>query len=223
MPIAAFFDLDHTIIVGTTSLYLYVKFLVERGEMSRLQLLRGLWLTLLHKIDLVNIEKMLDDFTLPYNGRKDVDLKNMLDTWFDSHVLPRVSKTAVEAIGKHKALGHKTVLLSTSTQYVCGPIREKLGLDFSLNSQVEVIDGTLTGKLVKPICFEDGKVFYAKKFADEHAIDLKKSYFYTDSITDLPMLELVGHPHAVNADPLLKREASKRQWPILTWPLIPCS
>lgn len=219
MTQAAFFDLDNTIIVGTTSLYLYIKFLVERGEVSRWQLVKGLWYTLLHRIDLVDVEKMLDKFTLPYKGRSDEELRTMLDGWFDSHVLPLVAKEAQKTILRHKEQGHKTVLLSTSTQYVCNPIREKLGIDYSLNSQVEVIDGTLTGLLKKPICFAAGKVLYANEFAKSHNIDLKKSYFYTDSITDLPMLTAVGFPQVVNPDPLLRREAAKRGWQIQEWKL----
>jgi phosphoserine phosphatase len=68
--------------------------------------------------------------------------------------------------------------------------------------------------VIEPICFEEGKIYWLEQFIDEQAIDLAKSWFYTDSITDLPLLDLVGHPVAVNPDPLLYRQAVRRRWPV---------
>jgi phosphoserine phosphatase len=71
-----------------------------------------------------------------------------------------------------------------------------------------------TGRVVEPICFEEGKIHWLRQFIDEQGIDLAKSYFYTDSITDLPLLDLVGHPVVTNPDPFLYREAVRRCWPV---------
>jgi phosphoserine phosphatase len=89
-------------------------------------------------------------------------------------------------------------------------------LDDFLSSKFEVVDGRLTGRFEKPLCYHEGKVHYARRYAANHDIDLSKSYFYTDSNTDLPMLEAVGHPRIINPDPRLARIARKRDW-IIGW------
>ena len=74
--------------------------------------------------------------------------------------------------------------------------------------------GLFTGRVVEPICFEEGKIYWLQRFIEEYGIDLAKSWFYTDSITDLPLLDLVGHPVVTNPDPFLYREAARRRWPV---------
>jgi phosphoserine phosphatase len=83
-----------------------------------------------------------------------------------------------------------------------------------LYTRLEVEHGRFTGRVVDPICFEEGKIFCLEQLVDEKGIDLAKSWFYTDSVTDLPLLDLVGHPVAVNPDPFLYRTARRRCWPI---------
>ena len=79
---------------------------------------------------------------------------------------------------------------------------------------MEVEGGVFTGRVVQPICFGEGKIYWLQQLIEHHGLDLAKSYFYTDSITDLPLLDLVGHPVATNPDPLLYRTAVKRRWPV---------
>lgn len=215
--IAAFFDLDDTIIVGTNTLYLYIKYLVRHKMMSRWELVKGVWLSFLHKLDRVDVERLLDEFTLPYAGKSEADLVALTKDWFEKGVVPHVAKEAIQKIRWHKEQGHKTVLLSSSSQYVCELMQRELGMDARLNSVVEVKDGKLTGFMQKPLCYHEGKVFYAREFSDKQKIDLAQSYFYTDSVSDVPMLKIVGNPVAVNPDPLLRREALKQGWPVELW------
>ena len=81
-------------------------------------------------------------------------------------------------------------------------------------TRLEVEDGLFTGRVVEPICFEEGKIFWLKKLIEDQNIDLARSWFYTDSITDIPLLDRVGHPVVVNPDPLLYRTALRRRWPV---------
>lgn len=217
MKTAAFFDLDNTIIAGTNSMFLYVKYLVRKKEISYFNLAKGIIYGALHKLDLIDIEKLLDEFILTHKNRWNNELLAMANEWFLSDVAHLISPKAKERIEAHKKQGHITCLLSSSSQYVCLPVKDYLKMDNSIHSTVEVKDGKLTGFMKKPLCFRNGKVFYTKIFAQDHDIDLDKSYFYTDSITDLPMLEKVGFPVAINPDPLLRMEAKKRGWPIETW------
>jgi HAD superfamily hydrolase (TIGR01490 family) len=97
---------------------------------------------------------------------------------------------------------------------VVRPIAARMGIEHILYTRLEVEDGLFTGRVIEPICFEEGKIYWLQQFIEEQGIDLAKSYFYTDSITDLPLLDLVGHPVATNPDPLLYRTAVKRRWPV---------
>jgi putative phosphoserine phosphatase / 1-acylglycerol-3-phosphate O-acyltransferase len=78
-----------------------------------------------------------------------------------------------------------------------------------------VRDGRFTGEAVRPVCYGDGKMYWAERFAAAEGLELDQSYFYTDSITDLPVLERVGEPRVVNPDPRLRRLALRRGWPVL--------
>jgi len=214
---AAFFDLDDTIIIGTNSMMLYIKYLVKRKEMPRWALAKGVVYSALHKLNLLNIEKLLDNFIAPYKGRDNQEVWDMSLEWFKSLAQPLLAQEALKRIRWHQKQGHTTILLSSASQYVCLPVKDYMGLNHSINSIVEVKDGILTGQFLKPLCYQEGKVYHTKKFVQQHNIDLTQSYFYTDSITDLPMLEKVGNPIVINPDPLLKREALKRNWPIEHW------
>ena len=70
------------------------------------------------------------------------------------------------------------------------------------------------GRVIEPVCFEEGKIFWLEQFIEDREIELARSYFYTDSVTDLPLLEIVGHPVVTNPDPMLYRAAIKRHWPV---------
>ena len=83
-----------------------------------------------------------------------------------------------------------------------------------LVTQLVVRDGRFTGEAVRPVCYGAGKIYWAERFAERQDIDLGRSYFYTDSITDLPVLERVGEPRVINPDPLLRRAAVRRGWPV---------
>ena len=97
------------------------------------------------------------------------------------------------------------------------PLAELLGVPDLLCTELEVVDGRLTGRHIAPACAGAGKVVYAERYAAEHGVDLGRSYFYTDSYSDLPMLERVGCPRVVNPDPRLRRRARARGWEIERW------
>ena len=106
------------------------------------------------------------------------------------------------------------VIVSGSTRYIVEPLASALGIEHFLYTRLEVENGLLTGRVVEPVCFEEGKIYWLQQFIEAEGIDLAKSWFYTDSITDLPLLDLVGHPVVTNPDPMLYRTAVKRRWPV---------
>jgi phosphoserine phosphatase len=106
------------------------------------------------------------------------------------------------------------VIVSGATKYVVRPLAECMGVKHFLYTRLETENGRFTGRVVEPVCFEEGKIYWLQQLVDQQRIDLARSWFYTDSITDLPLLELVGHPVVVNPDPRIYRTALRRRWPV---------
>jgi HAD superfamily hydrolase (TIGR01490 family) len=134
--------------------------------------------------------------------------------WYATTIRPYVFPAMTATVEAHRRAGHVLVLLTSATRYLAGPLAADLGIEHMLVTQLVVHDGRFTGEAVRPVCYGDGKTYWAERFAATQEIDLARSYFYTDSITDLPVLERVGEPRIVNPDPRLGRLAARRGWPI---------
>ncbi len=140
----------------------------------------------------------------------------MSGVWFETSLRHAIAPGGPEQIAFHKRLGHHVAIVSAATPYAVKPISEALGLgDAFLATELEVIDGCFTGKVLEPACFGAGKVARTRSYAEAHHIDLDASYFYSDSDSDIPLLDAVGHPVAVNPSRKLARIAAKRGWPIM--------
>jgi HAD superfamily hydrolase (TIGR01490 family) len=176
------------------------------------------WYVLLYRTAIVDFGDVIAQLARSAAGEGDLEMRAFCDLWFRDDVLRYVSEEARRRIERHRAQGHRPVLLSAATQYVNRPLAEHLGLgDDFLCTRLETRNGRLTGRLVEPACYGTGKVHWAKRFAAEQGVDLSSSYFYTDSYSDLPMLRAVGHPVAVNPDARLRRHARRAGWPVLTF------
>jgi putative phosphoserine phosphatase/1-acylglycerol-3-phosphate O-acyltransferase len=136
------------------------------------------------------------------------------ESFFAQRVLPVIYPEAERRVRKHLELGHFVALVSGSTRYVLDPLAAHLGVKHVLCTELESDQGVLTGRVVEPVCFGRGKVHRLSQLIECEGLDLPRSWFYTDSMSDLPLLELVGHPVVVNPDPPLYREARRRRWPI---------
>jgi putative phosphoserine phosphatase/1-acylglycerol-3-phosphate O-acyltransferase len=147
-------------------------------------------------------------------GRSEAELMAEAAELFDRVILPLVYPDAVEAIRWHQDQGHEVCIVSGAARFVVEPLARHLGIEHALYTRLDVKNGLFTGRVVEPICFEEGKIYWLQQFIDEQRIDLAKSWFYTDSVTDRPLLDLVGHPMVVNPDPLLYRLAVRRHWPV---------
>ena len=133
---------------------------------------------------------------------------------YEKRMAGKVYPEAARLIAEHLAKGHVVAIVSGSLRFLVEPLAEALGVKHVLCTELEVQGGVLTGRCIEPICLEDGKIYWLQGFIARHRIDLARSWFYTDSITDLPVLELVGHPVATNPDPMLYRTANRRGWPV---------
>ncbi len=214
-PIAAFFDLDRTVLTRSSAT-LWARFEHREGRMSRSQLLRLAWWTLQYRLAIVDMAVITRRLAVDVRGQSEAELIARSQRWFEEMVRPCIAPGAVARIKVHQAEGHAVALLTASTAYVSAPVAHALGLgDDYICTRLEVQDGVFTGRCVEPICYGPGKVHWAQAFCTAHGLDLEHSCFYTDSYTDLAMLEAVAQPVAVNPDARLRRHARRRGWPVL--------
>jgi HAD superfamily hydrolase (TIGR01490 family) len=209
----AFFDMDKTLIAENSG-SLYMRYRYQRGEISGLDLLKGIGAYLQYKLGILDIRNWTKTMMVQFRGQSEAELEAEANAWFGEMVVQTIYPEAEELVRKHEAQGHVVAIVSGATKFVVRPLAQRLGIEHFLYTRLEVEDGCFTGRVIEPICFEEGKIYWLQQFIEEQAIDLAKSWFYTDSITDLPLLDLVGHPVAVNPDPLLYRAAVKRRWPV---------
>lgn len=214
---AAFFDLDRTFIEVNSGM-LYAKYEYQRGQISLFQLMKAsVWVGLYH-LSLVDMERAFATAVSHYRGEPADDLVAITEEFFHEHVVPNVQPGAEAALQRHRGNNHPVVLLTASSPYLSQLVTRRWEFDDWIANQFPTDDrGCLRGTFEEPFCYGEGKVERAERWAGDRSVDLDTSYFYTDSYSDLPMLERVGNPRVVNPDPRLRRTARRRGWPIEDW------
>lgn len=213
---AAFFDMDKTLVRGNTGI-MYARWRFSRGETSALTLARVFYWSAQYTFGRVDAGAVSRFAASTVAGRDEAAFAEECARWFASDVLREVAASGRAEVARRRAEGLPTVILTGSTPYAARPLARELGVDHVVASTLEVEGGRLTGRVEEPLCFGVGKLARAERFAAEHGIDLAQSSFYTDSISDLPVLERVGEPRVVNPDPRLRRVAQKRGWRVEEW------
>nr|WP_130919833.1 HAD-IB family hydrolase [Nocardia cyriacigeorgica] len=216
--VAAFFDLDKTVI-AKSSTYVFSKPFFAQGLLNRRAVLESSYahfMFLLSGADHDQMERMRAHLTSMCAGWDVEQVKSIVAETLHELVDPLVYAEAADLIADHKIRGHDVVIVSASGEEIVAPIAEALGADHTAATRMVVQDGKYTGE-VEFYCYGEGKVTAIEKLAAAEGYDLSRCYAYSDSITDLPLLSAVGHPTAVNPDRALRREAVARSWPILTF------
>ena len=185
----------------------YIKHRYELGEIDRWDLIKGIGACLQYKLGFLDILSWTKSMMREFRGRRETELMAEARELFERTILPSLYPEAARAVEQHRARGHVVCIVSGATRFVVEPLASHLGIEHLVYTRLEVEKGVFTGRVVEPICFEEGKIYWLEQFIEEQAIDLAKSYFYTDSITDLPLLDLVGPPVVSNPDPLRYRAA----------------
>jgi HAD superfamily hydrolase (TIGR01490 family) len=216
MKTTAFFDLDKTLL-PVNSGALWMKRERRLGRISFLQLVQGTFYLLAYKFGVIDMEKVMVKALRTVRGLPEETVRAWTRDWFREEVVPHVAPGARAVLDDHRGRGHPLVLLTSSSPYESEIASEHFGLDAYISTRYEVADGRFTGDVVRPVCYGQGKVTLAEVYARENDVDLDASFFYTDSLSDLPMLERVGHPRVVHPDPRLGRLARRRGWVILDW------
>lgn len=213
---AAFFDLDKTVISKSSSLAL-TRPMYRAGLVSRSTLLKGAYAQLVYLLLGADEKKMVrvkEGMLALTKGWDRVQVEQVIREALTELIDPYIYLEALDLMELHRALGRLVFIVSSSPEEVVRPLAEHLGEVEVLGTKARVDEeGRYTGEL-EFYCYGPGKAEAIQRVAEERGIDLAESYAYSDSSTDLPMLEAVGHPVAVNPDRDLRKEAERRGWQI---------
>ncbi len=215
---AAFFDLDKTVIAKSSALAFSKPFL-DQGLLNRRTVLRSSYaqfLFLMSGADHEQMDRMRSYVTSMCTGWDVEQVKSIVGETLHDIVDPLVFAEAAELIADHRLCGRDIVIVSASGEEVVAPIARALGATHAMATRMVVEDGRYTGEIAF-YCYGEGKAQAIRELADREGYALEHCYAYSDSSTDLPMLEAVGHAAVVNPDRTLRREATARNWPVLTF------
>ncbi|HET6563440.1 MAG TPA: HAD family hydrolase [Marmoricola sp.] len=215
---AAFFDLDKTIIAKSSALA-FSKPFYAGGLINRRSVLRSAYAQFVFHLggaDHDQMEKMRAFLSQMVTGWNVDTVREIIADTLHNIVEPLVYDEAVSLIEDHHLAGRDVIIVSASGSEMVEPIGELLGVDAVVASQLSTEEGRFTGAIAF-YAYAENKAVAMRDLAERRGYDLSRSFAYSDSITDIHMLEVVGHPHAVNPDRELRRIAREREWPILTF------
>jgi HAD superfamily hydrolase (TIGR01490 family) len=214
---AAFYDLDGTLIrtnlVHTFAFY-------ARNDQGILRSLRSTAATLLGvplfiAADIYSRKVFNDLFFKWYRGQAEDRLRYLADELFEQVIRPAIYPGARELIEKSRSLGLRQVVVSGALDITIKPLLEHLGIEDYAANRLEFVDGRATGRLIPPVMASATKASWIRSYAEREKISLSDCYCYADSLSDLPMLSIVGHPTATNPDLRLRTTALRHDWPVV--------
>lgn len=213
---AAFFDMDKTLVRVNTG-QLYMQWRYRRGESGLSDVARVAWWSVQYTLGLVDAGAVSQYAARTLAGRDELAFEGECRGWYAAMVREHLTELARAEVRKRRSEGLVPVVLTGSSRYAAGPLAEELEIEHVISSRLAVHEGRFTGHVEAPLCFGEGKLARALEWAEARDVDLAASAFYTDSLSDLPMLEKVGEPRIINPDPRLRALARKRGWPIEIW------
>lgn len=216
MPKAALFDMDKTLIRVNTA-RLFTRYRRDRGEATAFDGLKVGWWLLQYSVGRLDAGAVARKALSAYKDTLEQDMFERCNEWFPQYVLPYVSERGREFVEMHRRQGDRLIIATSATIYGADPLRRELEMDDVVCTPLEVVDGRFTGEVLEPLSYGEGKRQRAEELLASLDLDLREATFYSDSITDLPLMEAVGHAVAVNPDLRLAREAKRRGWKIDRW------
>ncbi|WP_095109149.1 HAD family phosphatase [Pseudomonas sp. Irchel 3E20] len=212
----ALFDLDNTLLGGDSD-HAWGDYLCERGILDTVT-----YKTRNDEFYQDYLAGKLDNtaylnFCLEILGRTEMA---QLDEWHRDYmrdcIEPIILPKALQLLARHRDAGDTLLIITATNRFVTAPIAARLGVEHLIATECEMIDGRYSGRTTDVACFREGKVTRLKRWLEESGHSLDGSYFYSDSMNDLALLEQVANPVAVDPDPNLRAEASKRGWPVIS-------
>ena len=215
----ALFDLDNTLLAGDSD-FEWAQFLIGQGVLDReLHLARNLQFYDDYKAGTLDIHAFLDFQLKPLS----LHPRTQLDAWhalyMQQKVRPMMTEKGRALVQKHQDHGDLLVIITATNSFVTGPIAREFGVEHLIGTTPEEIDGEFTGRVTGIPSFKEGKISRLNQWLQGRGQSLKSfeaSWFYSDSHNDLPLMELVDHPVAVDPDPTLLAHAQQQHWPVIS-------
>ncbi len=222
MPPLVFFDVDKTLLKGYSGFYTTL-LLIQKGILKKRRILQALYYRLIGPIRegtpsaRQSLQRMYEIAIQDMAGSSLDDVLKIGRECFDRWIRPRLYRQAIEAVEEHKKKGHPIYLMTSGPYMTLQILGDFLGVDARYSAGPVIRNNILTSELRLPICYREGKVEAAEDALKRHGAQWKDCYYYGDSADDIFLLEKVGHPRAVNPDPVLQKTAQERDWSILTF------
>ncbi len=217
MTKAALFDMDRTLVRKETA-SLYVRYQQSRGEAGLRDLARVLYWVAQYTLGVIDAPAVAVKALADYRGVPEADMVSRCEDFFESCVERHIAALGRVAVERHRAQGDILAIVTGATPYMARPLARRLSIDHIVTTELEVDSaGRFTGRAKDPLCIGEGKVLRAERLAKELGFAVDEATFYSDSLTDLPLLERVRVPIVVNPDPRLLRVARRRGWRIERW------
>lgn len=207
----AFFDLDKTIL-SINSGSVLVREAYKRGLMSTSDLLNAIYLSLLYKFQLRDTTLIISGMGRWLKGLTVDEVNVLSEHVVNKHLIDAIRPEIYSEIKFHKENNAEVVILSSVIIQICRPLASYIGMDNFICTAMEVADGVFTGSAENKFCFEDEKRVRLKQYCEDRDYKLSEAFYYGDSISDFPALEVVGHPVCVEPDRKLSRIARERGW-----------
>jgi HAD superfamily hydrolase (TIGR01490 family) len=214
---AAFYDLEGTLVstnlVHTLSFYAFR----QQGLMASLKMSAATYLSLpLFAVTDQYSRKVFNDLYFKrYKGQSEDRLRYFAEELFEDVIKPAVFPGTYELIEKSRKLGLRQVVITGALDLSVAALMEHLGITEYVTNRLEFVNGMATGRLLPPVMAAATKASWIRTYTEREGISLSDSYAYTDSMSDLPMLSIVGHPAVINPDMRLRQTALHHDWPIL--------
>ena len=212
----ALFDMDRTL-VRAHSGALFVQHQRKKGQATLRDSVRvGYWL-LQYTFGVIDAERAAHKAMEAFKGREERWLWDECKELYELLMRTQIADAGRRAVQEHRERGDFIAIVTGATRYAAQPLADELGIEHVIATELEVADGLVTGKVHLPMSYGAGKVALCERLAQTHALSLDGATFYSDSITDLPLLERVATPVVINPDARLRRVAKKRGWRIEQW------
>ncbi len=210
------FDLDNTLISDDSD-YLWGQFLVDQGIVDKHQYeVANAKFYEDYKLGDLDIVEFLHFSLAPLAKNKAEQLYQWRDQFITEIIKPIQLKPAIRKVNLHRFKGDTVMIITATNRFVTEPIAKLFGIDHLLATTPEVKEGEFTGNFEGNPCFQAGKITYLKKWLENSTETLENSWFYSDSHNDIPLLELVDNPVAVDPDEELRQYAEEKEWSIIS-------
>lgn len=212
--IGAFFDLDRTLIDGFSAKD-FVKTRLMSGKFTSKEIVSQFAGALSYATSNGNFASLAGLSAKGIKGVPEKVFQEVGEEVYQNSLAGKIFEESRALVAAHLAMGHTVAIISAATPYQVEPISRDLGVKIVKCTRMRVEDGLFTGDIIEPACWGEGKAIAGRDLAETYKLDLSKSYFYTDSAEDLPLLEIVGKPRPVNPDTKLSSLAFQNDWPVL--------